>query len=171
MRGRALLTASLLLLASVAEAQSGVASGFGPLFLPGAQYGAPLKWSASLSVVVETKVDGEFLSGVLIDGRAGQGGISGGIGYISFLEYVGVDLRAVVSRTGLVPRGATPEATYAGGEAGLTIAFARFAIGVARRISGPGGPHGTDVTWSVGAHVPIWWRRSVKVASGAPARQ
>ena len=111
------------------------------------------------------KLDGEFLSGAIIDGRVGQAGVSAAVGYVSFLEYVGIDLRGVVSRTGHAPRAATADATYAGAEAGLTIAFARFSIGVAQRVSGPGGQHGTVLTWSIGGHFPIWRRRSEKVAT------
>lgn len=127
----------------------------GPLFLPAVQYGAPLRISGGLAVYFETKVDGDFTSGPIVEGSAGQGGVRASFGFASFLEYLGLDARGVVYRTVAHPRGASADSTYLGGEAGLTIAYVRASLGVAQRVAGPGGEHGTILTWTVAVHVPL----------------
>ena len=143
-----------LMLSCVAAAQT-PAHDHGPLFLPGVHYGAPLEIAGGLAVYFETKVDGDFTSGLIVEGSGGQGGVRASFGVASFLEYMGLDARAVVHRTAAHPRGASADSTYLGGEAGLTIAYVRASLGVAQRIAGPDGEHGTILTWTVGVHVPL----------------
>jgi hypothetical protein len=129
----------------------------GPLFLPGVQYGTPLKIAAGLAVYFETSADGDFTKGFIVEAGAGQGGVRASFGLASFLEYMGLDARGVVHRTFAHPRGASSESTYLGGEAGLTIAYVRLSLGVAQRIAGPSGEDRTILTWTVGVHVPLGW--------------
>ena len=144
-----------LALPLAAAAQPSPAHDHGPLFLPGVHYGAPLEIAGGLAVYFETRVDGDFTSGLIVEGSAGQGGARLSFGVASFLEYLGLDARGVVHRTVAHPRGASADSTYLGGEAGLTIAYVRASVGVAQRITGPAGEHGTILTWTVGVHVPL----------------
>lgn len=148
---------AMLTLATSAYAQAPAHKDHGPLFLPGVQYGTPLKLSAGLGVYFETGYDDDFTHGLIVEGSAGQGGVRASFGLAGFLEYVGLDARAVVHRTFHEPRGASADSTYLGGEAGLTIAYVRASIGVGQRIAGGSGEHGTILTWSVGVHVPLGW--------------
>lgn len=127
------------------------------LFLPGAQYGAPLKASGILAIYVPTHVEGGFRSrGWMADGGGGQAGARASFGRAAVLEYLETDLRAVVYRTWGSPRAAASHATYAGVEGGLSLAYARFSAGIAQRVAGTSGDRGTIVTWSAGVQVPVW---------------
>lgn len=130
----------------------------GLLFLPGAQYGTPMQTSAGLAMFVPTSDPSRARrGGFLVEGSAGQGGARVSAGPAAFLEYAGLDTRAVLSRMWTSPRGATPHSTYAGLEAGITIAYVRLSAGVAHRIAGAPGPHATIFTWGAGLQFPFAW--------------
>ena len=127
-----------------------------PLFLPTVHYGAPLKLAAGLAVFFPTAVEGGPRSrGWIAEAGAGQGGFRASFGRASFLEYFGLDARAVVTRTFASPRGAAAESTYAGAEVGMHIAYVHASIGVLGRVSGPDGAHGTIRSWTLGAQWPL----------------
>jgi hypothetical protein len=154
---RILLTAfALTTAATPVGAQKAPGHDHGLLLLPNAQYGTPLKTSVGLGLFFETSDDGQLLSGAIVEGAAGQGGIRGAFGLQRFLEYIGLDVRAVVHRTWSSPRGASADSTYLGGEMGLTIAYVRLSLGFARRVAGPSGEKATIKTWTAGMQIPIW---------------
>ena len=77
------------------------------------------------------------------------------------------DVLLTATRTRDHPRGAFPESTYVGIEAGIALVTPlneyvshRFAVmlkpsvGFAHRLDGPAGLKRTMFTWSVGAHIP-----------------
>lgn len=128
------------------------------LFLAGAQYGTPMRLSAGLAVFVPTGDPRRALrEGFIVEGSAGQGGARVSAGLARFLEYVGLDARAVLSRTSTSPRGGTPNSTYGGLEAGITIAYVRVSAGVAHRIPGAPGPNATIFAWGAGVQCPFVW--------------
>lgn len=122
----------------------------------GGQYGEPLRISAGFATFLPVgKQVYPIRSGVLVEGSAGQAGARASAGVARFLEYMGLDGRAVLSRTWGSPSGATPDSTYVGAEGGLAIWYLRFSAGVARRIAGPAGPHRTIFTWGAGLQYPF----------------
>lgn len=150
----------------------------GVLLLPGGQYGSPLRTSGVLAVYVPTKVEGGFRSrGWIADGGVGQAGARASFGRAAVLEYLETDLRGVVYRTWGTPRGASTRSTYIGAEAGMSIAYARFTAGIARRISGArrasgaSGDGATIVTWGVGVQVPRWLGGAATGGRRTPARR
>jgi hypothetical protein len=144
----------------------------GPLFLVGAQYGTPIRASAGAGVLLpfgdqspNSKVHAlhEQRSGLVFAGSVGTGGeqVAGGLGAILtegsyFLTY-GLDFRGTLTRTRQSPRGATPDSTYAGAEAGLMVSLVRFSAGYAHRIGGAAGPKANTFTWGVGLQLPLGW--------------
>ena len=99
-----------------------------PLFIPGIQYGAPLKISGGLAVYLPAREEGGFRSeGWIVEGSAGQAGARGSFGVARFLEYLGLDARAVLHRT----------------------------WGVAHRLSGSTAGEATMFSWSVGVQYPF----------------
>ena len=158
---RTFTTIGLLVLALPLQAQNapGTTQRFEPLLLPGVYYGAPEKISGGLAVFLPTHEEGGFRRrGFIADGRVGQGGATGSFGFASIVEYLELDARGAVHRTWASPRGATPHATYLGGEAGASIAYVRFTLGVAHRVSGLSDADETILTWSAGVHFPIGLR-------------
>jgi hypothetical protein len=126
------------------------------MFLPSVQYGAPMRISAGVSVFIPTAASGGFRrDGYIVEAAAGQSGARLSLGRVGYLEYFGLDARAVFSRTWGSPLRASTDSTYAGVEGGMTIAYVRVSIGVAQRLSGASGQHGTTVTWSAGVHYPL----------------
>lgn len=126
------------------------------MLLPSVQYGTPLRISGGLGLLVLTAEKGGFRrDGFLVEGVVGQGGASASFGVARFLEYAGLDVRGVLYRTGLSPRGAAADSTYGGAEVGLTIAYVRLGAGLARRLSGASGTSATVGTWKVSVHVPV----------------
>src|SRR5437016_6263438 len=133
-RGNALRAAVLaLLLGLPASAHAG------PLFLIGAQYGAPTRAAGTAAIVLpvgpqrspKNVQPSAERSGVLIGASAATGGeqVSAGLGAMltegSYLLTYGFDIRGTLTRTREAPRGATADATYAGAEAGLTLSVVR----------------------------------------------
>lgn len=101
-------------------------------------------------------------AGIVVTGRAGTGGFDVAVGGAAlalegpFLT-TGFDGLFILTRTGHTPRGATENATYVGGEAGLVLMSVRLSAGVAHRVAGTPGPKATIFTWSVGAQIPVGW--------------
>jgi hypothetical protein len=126
------------------------------LLLPSVSYGAPLRTAVSFAVFRSNPNprQEQLIDGWSVEAGVGQGGARFSAGHSSFLEYVGIDLRGVLTRTFKSPRGATPSSTYAGVEGGLTIAYVRVTAGVAHRLGGLGGK-ATIFTWSGGVQIPI----------------
>jgi hypothetical protein len=143
----------------------------GPLFLVGAQYGTPIRASAGAGVLLpfgdqspSRKIQSrDTRSGLVLAGSVGTGGeqVAAGLGAIvtegSYLLTYGLDFRGTLTRTRQSPRGATPEATYAGAEAGLMVSLVRFSAGYAHRIGGPAGSKANTFTWGVGLQLPLGW--------------
>ena len=129
------------------------------LFLPAVQYGAPLKISGGLAVFVPVGERGTMTrQGVIVEGSGGQGGLRASVGLARFIEVSGLDARIVIDRTWSSPRDASPDSTYGGIEAGLSIAYVRVSVGVAHRISGPSGPDTTILTWGAAFQLPHYFK-------------
>jgi hypothetical protein len=126
------------------------------LVLPSISYGAPLRTSASVALFRSNPNprQEQLIDGWIAEGGAGRGGVRFSAGYASFLEYLGLDLRGAVTRTFGSPRSATPRSTYAGVEGGITIAYARFTVGIARRLGGSG-DKAAIFSWTAGVQIPI----------------
>jgi hypothetical protein len=139
-----------------------------PVVLLGVQYGAPMRASGGVAVLSPfssaKKAPGgqsQTRSGLLIGGSIGTDGeqLAAGIGALvkdSYLLTYGFDIRATLTGTRRSPLDATPNATYAGIEAGLTVSLVRVSAGYAHRVSGGPGPKGDRFTWAVGAQFPLW---------------
>ena len=128
------------------------------LFLPGIQYGAPLRTSGGLAVFVPVGERGTSRrQGVIVEGSGGQGGVRVSAGLARFVEAFGLDGRLVVNRTWSSPLGASPDSTYGGLEAGLSIAYVRLSVGVSHRVSGASGPDGTILTWGAAFQLPHYF--------------
>jgi hypothetical protein len=140
-----------------------------PLVLLSAEYGAPMRASAGFGVLTPfgsanpSRATSQTRSGLVIAGSLGEGGeqLAAGLGGLvrdrSYLRIYGFDIRGTLTRTRGSPRGATPEATYGGIEAGLTLSLLRVSAGYAHRVTGPPGPKGDRFTWTVGAQLPLGW--------------
>ena len=130
------------------------------MFLPGVQYGGPLRISGGLAVFVPVgEVRTDFREGVVVEASGGQGGVRVSAGLARFLEAFGLDSRAVLTRTWSSPLNASADSTYGGLEAGLSIAYVRVSVGVGHRIAGPSGPDATIVTWGAGVQLPHYFKR------------
>ena len=149
----AILLAALLVRPAPAQPQRDLSI----MFLPAVQFEAPARLTAGVSVFFPTKAEpGPRREGWMAEARAGQSGGRVAFGRAGYLEYFGLDTRVFVGRTWGEPLNASPDSTYAGVEGGVTVAYVRVALGVAQRLSGPSGKHGTVITWSAGLHVPLF---------------
>lgn len=142
------LSAILLAAASPASAE---------VWLFGGQYSIPLRWSGTAGVLVTMSGPMDRVQSVIgVDGQFGQGGVRVTAGLGRFTEGLyGIDARLTVARTSDRPRFAIARATHLGFDIGLTTPVFRATIGVARRLTGPPGPHLTVVTGSLGFVVAI----------------
>ena len=149
----AILLAAMLMRPAPAQPQPDMSI----MFLPAVQFEAPARLTAGLSVFFPTKAEPGFRrEGFIVEARAGQSGGRLAFGRVGYLEYLGLDARVFAGRTWGDPLNASTDSTYAGVEGGMTIAYVRVALGVAQRLSGPSGKHGTVLTWSAGVHVPFF---------------
>jgi len=149
----------------------------GPLVAPFAEYGAPQRRTGGLSVLFPIgKIERGELTlhsarGIELQASGGDGGWRVAVGPFSTnLPWWTADVLLTVTRTTADARGALPESTYVGVEAGLrTFAWVfgskscggdnclrvllmfKPSIGVAHRVDGPAGPKRTMFTWSTGA--------------------
>jgi hypothetical protein len=153
------MTAHLLLALALPLAQAARPPASGaPFYLlfPSVSYGAPLRTAASFAVFRSNPnpKQEQQIEGWLVEAGIGQGGARISAGHAGFLEYFGLDVRGVLTRTFASPRKATPRATYAGVEGGMTIAYVRLAAGFAHRLTGSG-ERATIFTWSGAVQIPI----------------
>lgn len=123
----------------------------------GAQYGTPLKASASLGLFRSQPNPARHpqIDGFIVEAGAGPGGVRASAGLAGFLEFFGLDLRGVVTRTFSQPRGASARSTYGGVEGGLTIYYVRLSAGVAHRLAGPPGDKATIFSWGAAVLIPF----------------
>jgi hypothetical protein len=138
-----------------------------PVYFVGAQYGSPLRASASAGILIpvgaQTQIDIQpsiTHRGLLIDVAAGAGGtrVAMGAGVQTretLLLFLGLDACATVTRTSKSPARATADSTYAGLTASMTLSVVRLGIGVERRVAGAAGPRATVLTWSAGIRIPF----------------
>jgi hypothetical protein len=159
-KGRiSMIAAAALLIAGVAEARQSPPPTIvrrERIVFASAQYGAPLRTSASLALFVANPNPTRHprMDGWIVEGGAGQGGARVSAGTAGFLEYFGIDLRGVVTRTFARARAADAHAAYAGVEAGMTIAYVRLSIGASHRLTGSGAKPNI-FTWSAALQIPI----------------
>ena len=98
-------------------------------------------------------------SGLLIEADAGPNATRVAVGWGRRLKepghpaFFGQDIAFSTVRTKDGPRGATPNSTYLGVDASVTLVMVRVGIGVGHRVSGATGDKGTIFTWSIGAQV------------------
>ena len=143
------------------------------LVVPFVQYGAPQRLTGGLSVLFPIgktrREEGALVThGIELQGSAGQGGWRVAAGsFHAGLPWFWADVLLTATHTWDDPRGAFPESTYVGVEAGFAVITPlneyvshRFgvmfkpSVGFAHRLDGPAGLKQTMFTWSVGAHVP-----------------
>jgi hypothetical protein len=137
--------------------------------LAGGHYGSPTGIAGTLGVLIGRAgvlkpgaSPDSSRAGLLVAGSAGTGGFRAEAGIAALaLEgphlATGFDALFTVTRTTGSPRGALAQATYLGGEAGLTIMDVRVSVGAAHAVSGSTAGGDTRVTWSVGVRLPFWW--------------
>lgn len=150
-------TAALLLAPPLAEA------GTFPYW--GASFGTPDRAAAHLGVSfgrdIPTEADDGIAmgSGPVVEAVLGAGGARVGVGrsFLLLTEETSVrvfaDLKVVGRRTWDRPRGASAHASYLGVEGGLSVAFVRFTVGVARRLEDRPRGARTLVTWGIGTQI------------------
>jgi hypothetical protein len=128
----------------------------GPLVVPFVQYGAPQRLTSGLSVLFPIgktrRKEGALVTrGIEVQGSAGQGGWRVAAGpFRAGLPWLWGDILLTATRTRDDPRGAFPESTYVGVEAGIAIITPlnefvshRFgvmfkpSVGFAHRLDGP----------------------------------
>ena len=145
-------------LAQPAEPASG--PNLGPLVASGEwHYGSPLRNAvgAALFVVNGRPQCGDGICvwpGFQATAHVGAGGWRVGAGP-AWGPLFGPDILVSATRTWSAPRGAAPNSTYLGVEAGYQILFVRSSLGVSRRVDGPAGPSRTIFTWNVGVRIAI----------------
>ena len=140
-----------------------------PVFLVGAQYGAPTGVAGTAGVLIApprpftpSGSPDSSRVGLVLSGAAGTGGfrVAAGAAALAlegpFLT-TGFDALLTATRTRETARGAAGESTYVGGEAALVIMSVRLSAGAARRTAGVPGPKATIFTWSVGVQIPLGW--------------
>jgi hypothetical protein len=148
----------------------------GPFVAPFVQYGAPQRVAGGLSVLfpVGRTVERDHAivaRGIELQASGGQGGWRVAAGaFTAALPYWWADVLLTATRTTADPRGARPESTYLGVEAGpaigiplpvewyggdsiLPIIMIKPSFGFAYRLDGPAELKNTMFTWSTGAHV------------------
>ena len=154
-----------------------------PLVAPFAQYGAPQRQAGGLSVLfpIGKTGRGELTAlearGIELQASGGDGGWRVAAGpFLAAFPLWTLDVLLTVTRTTADTRGATPESTYVGVEAGVRafvwvfgsqscIGNCRYvllmfkpSIGFAHQVDGPPGPKRTMFTWSTGAQaVSLRW--------------
>ena len=135
-----------------------------PLFLAGARKSGPLGGSATVGILFPLKPvkqgtdhGSNFWAhrGVLVEAAAGDGGFELAAGWGQRWKLrrgpalYGQDVLATTFRK----RTAGGDATYVGGEAGLTIMTLRMSVGAATRVDGPIDAERTIFTWGIGFHI------------------
>jgi hypothetical protein len=144
----------------------------GPFMAPFAQYGAPLRWTGGVSVLVpvgRTRRESGILGarGIELQASGGQGGwrVAAGAAAAAF-PFWWADVLVTATRTTADPRGSIPQSTYVGVEAGCAVILPleewvrlpfilmfKPSVGVARQLDAPAEGKRTVFTWSTGAHI------------------
>jgi hypothetical protein len=147
-----------------------------PLVAPFTLYGTPQRLTGGLSVLFPIggtfagELTGWGARGVALQASGGDGGWRVAAGpFLANLPLWTADVLMTVTRTTADARGASPESTYVGVEAGVrafvwsfgskscfancrhVVLMFKPSIGVAHRVDGPGGQNRTMFTWSTGA--------------------
>lgn len=136
-----------------------------PLFLAGAKKSGPLHGAATVGLLIPVRPlerSGDFgggfraYRGVLVEAAAGADGFELAAGWARRLKtqkgpaLFGEDVVATAfqrrSDTG-------PDASYVGGEVGLTMLALRVSVGAATRVAGAAESDRTIFTWGVGFHI------------------
>ena len=135
-----------------------------PLFLAGARKSGPLGGSATVGVLFPLKptVQGTdhgssfwAYRGLLFEAAAGDDGFELAAGWGQRWKLrrgpalYGQDILATAFRKQTV----SGDATYVGGEAGLTMLTLRMSVGAATRVDGPVDAERTIFTWGIGFHI------------------
>jgi hypothetical protein len=144
----------------------------GPFVAPFAQYGAPLRLTGGVSVLVpvgRTVMESGVLGarGIEFQASGGQGGwrVAAGAAAAGF-PFWWADVLVTATRTTADPRGARSQSTYAGVEAGCALILPldewvhlpfsvmfKPSVGFARQLDAPPEGKRTMFTWSTGAHI------------------
>jgi hypothetical protein len=135
-----------------------------PLFLAGARKSGPLGGSATVGILIPLKptIQGtdhgsSFWAhrGLLFEAAAGDDGFELAAGWGQRWKLrrgpalYGQDVLATAFRR----QTAAGDATYVGGEAGLTMMTLRVSVGAATRVDGPIEAERTIFTWGIGFHI------------------
>ena len=147
------------------------AAGAGTFSYLGVSFGTPQRPAAQLGVAFGRNIPGgggefEMGAGPIVEASIGRGAgqISVGRSLLLLTDEKAVrvlaDIRATVLRTWDSPRGASPHATYAGIEGGLSLSVVRFTLGVSKRIESKSTGANVLVTWGVGLQVRVGKRPS-----------
>ena len=147
----------------------------GPLLGPFAQYGAPQRLTGGFSVLfsiggIESGELSHNARGIELQVSGGDGGWRAAVGpFYAGFPLLTADVLLTVTRTTVDTRGALPESTYVGVEAGVgayvwsfgskscfgncrhVLLMFKPSVGVAHRVDGPPGLKRTVFTWSTGA--------------------
>jgi hypothetical protein len=122
-------------------------------------YGTPLRNAAGAALFI-VRGRGQCEDGICVwpgfqaTAHVGAGGWRMGAGP-AWGPLFGADVQVTATRTSSAPRGAAPNATYLGLEAGYQLLFVRSSVGVGRRVDGPAGPRRTIVTWNLAVRIPL----------------
>jgi hypothetical protein len=146
---------ALLMASATADAQT-IPNPSNPVLFPAVQFGAPARWTGGIGVLLPygDNRSAQRGQGLMVEASAGQSGARVSAGPFWFEEYLGLDGRIVLQRTwGHALRAATGS-TYLGAEGGVSIAYLRLSAGVAWRVAGPTGRHGTIFLWGAGLQFP-----------------
>ncbi len=133
----------------------------------GLSYGSPERAAAHLGVSFGDAVPGAGTegfamgSGTIVEAAVGFGAGTFGIGrsLVILTEEKSVrvlaDFKAVVTRTWDEPRSASANSTYLGVEGGLSVAFVRFTMGVAKRLEDRSAGDDWLYRWGLGIQIRI----------------
>jgi hypothetical protein len=139
-----------------------------PLFLTGVKKSGPLNGAGMVGLLIPLKplgrsgdLGGQLRAyrGVILEAGAGSDGFEAGVGWARRLKeprrfaIFGEDVMAKAFRKRSATEGAGTDATYVGGEVGLTLLTLRVGVGAATRVEGPESSDRTIFTWGVGFHI------------------
>ena len=139
-----------------------------PLFLAGFRSDKPLRETGSAGILIpvwdldygDPGCGVPAYRGLLVEASAGMGGRRVAVGLARRIKahgqpaLFGEDVLVSMVQTTTAPRGASPDSTYLGVEAGLMFVAIRFSVGVAHRL-GSEGPNATIFIWSIGPQI-VW---------------
>ena len=139
-----------------------------PLLLAGAKKSGPLHGAATVGILIPLRplersddFGGGFRAyrGVLVEAGAGAEGFELAAGWARRLKtpkgpsLFGEDVMATVFQKRSLSDSTDTDATYVGGEVGLTMLTFRVSVGAATRVSGSEQADRTIFTWGVGINI------------------